>query len=211
MSENNLYKIMIRKLGVLIIEIRNKGFLNVIRIRTDMAFIALLARIYKFPASWHPPTSARPYRLAVAELVNSMEPKIVCEVGCGLGEILCRVNAKERYGYDIDEGVVHAAKLLRGKGIHFEQGGLAAVSMGQIDVLILVNWIHEVSPAELAGQLLPLLPRTRYLVLDAIDQDNTFGYRYKHDFAFLESKARRLSVVRAANEGRSFQLFEVIA
>jgi hypothetical protein len=44
-------------------------------------------------------------------------------------------------------------------------------------VLILINWIHEISPAALESTLLSRLPRTRYLVLDAVDRDGPAGGR----------------------------------
>jgi len=123
---------------------------------------------------------------------------------------LSRINSPHRYGYDIDAGVIRAARLLRSSALELHEGDLSAVALNHIDVLILVNWIHEVSPEDLENELSRLLPITRYLVLDAIDPDNTFGYRYKHDFSFLTSRVRRLSVTRHPGEGRSFQLFEVI-
>lgn len=206
-----MLKVLFRKITTLRREIQSKGFLRVARITADRLAVFILSKVYQFPASWHPPTSSRPYRITVAKVVNDLKPDTVCEVGCGLGSILCRVGAPARFGFDIDAGVVRAAKLLRGRKIHFAHGGLSAVSLMHIDVLILVNWIHEISPTELEKELAPLLTKTHYLVLDAIDPDNSYGYRYKHDFAFLESKARRLSVTRTPHEGRSFQLFEVIA
>ena len=90
------------------------------------------------------------------------------------------------------------------------QGDISSVSQPHIDVLILVNWIHEVSPDELGRLIVPLLPRVRYLVLDAIDPDESSGYRFKHDFMFLASRAQRISVTRPPNEGRTFQMFKVM-
>ena len=71
------------------------------------------------------------------------------------------------------------------------------------------NWIHNLSPKELAALLLPVLPRTRYLVLDAIDTDTSASYRFKHDFAFLSKLAERVSIARSADEPRSFILYKV--
>ena len=142
--------------------------------------------------------------------MNDLKPDVVCEVGCGLCSILSRINSPNRYGYDIDSGVIRAARLLRSGALKLQVGGLSAVALKHIDVLILVNWIHGVGPRDLEMELSRLLPVTRYLVLDAIDADNSYGYRYKHDFSFLENRARRLSVTRHPGEGRSFQLFEVI-
>lgn len=197
-----------RKYGAL----RRIGAARAMRIAVDRACLTLLARIFGF-AAWHAqsPTSARPYRCVVAGVVNELKPMSVVEVGCGLGAILSLVVAPDRRGFDIDEGVIRAARFLRAPSITFACGDLSMVPREPIDALILVNWIHEVSPIELERHLLPLLGQTRFLVLDAIDQDNDFGYRYKHDFAFLEGHALRRSVTRAEGEGRSYMVYEVHA
>jgi hypothetical protein len=156
-----MIKVLLRKTQTLKKELNAKGFRRVVKINLDKLAILVLAKVYKFPASWHTSTSMRSYRVTVARIVNDLKPYSVCEVGCGLGSILCRIDASVRWGLDIDGGVVRAAKLLRGRKIRFEQGGLASVRMEEIDVLILVNWIHEISPSELEAQLTPLLSRTR--------------------------------------------------
>lgn len=206
-----MLKALTRKTTTLRKEMRSKGALRVMRITFDRICILALSKIFRFPATWHTPTSVRPYRIAIAEIVNALHPSVVCEVGSGLGSILVRLKASQRIGYDIDPGVVRAARLIRNRDIQFLHGTLDSVSLPQIDVLILVNWIHEISPDDLERSLLPLLPRTRYLLLDAIDQDNSFGYRYKHDFAFLSDRAERVSVTRQSGEGRSFQLYKVLS
>jgi hypothetical protein len=202
--------VILRKFATLKSEVKSKGAFRMAKIYADRLAVFTLSEIYKFPASWHPPTSMRQYRKTVAGIVNALKPDIVCEVGCGLCSILSRVRAPYRHGYDIDPGVIRAARLLRGSSLKLQEGGLSAVGLKHIDVLILVNWIHEVSPHDLEKELSRLLPITRYLVLDAIDPDNSYGYRYKHDFSFLEERTRQLSVTRHPGEGRSFQLFEVI-
>jgi SAM-dependent methyltransferase len=191
---------------------RRIGLVRSAHIGIDRLYLTFLAWIFKFHP-WHAeaPTSVRPYRYLVAKLVNKLEPTTVVEVGCGLGFILELVRAPRRYGFDLDEGAVRAAQFLHDKSIIFTHGDLTSVDIAQIDVMILVNWIHDVSPSELDALLKPLLRRTRFLLLDAIDPDESSGYRYKHDFAFLASKTRRLSIAYPENEGRSLQLFEVLA
>ena len=207
----SILNILVRKSRTLRTEIRAKGPRRTARIAFDRSVIFALSKIYRFPAAWHPPTSMRPYRIAVAEAINAMHPKVVCEVGCGLGSILSRVRAPVRIGYDVAPGVLRAASLIRSRSIDFRAGSINAVDLAYIDVLVLVNWIHEVSPQDLEHMLISLLPRTRYLMLDAIDADNAFGYRFKHDFCFLEGKAELLSSTRVEGEGRSFSLYKVLA
>ncbi|MEO5623613.1 MAG: class I SAM-dependent methyltransferase, partial [Dokdonella sp.] len=174
------------------------GVFHYVRMTNDRAFLSGLAMIYGFDP-WHAqaPTSARPYRHVVARLANALSPRTVVEVGCGLGGILALVDAPDRYGYDIDERVIRAARFLRGRRITFTCGGITAVSLAQIDVLILVNWIHAISPVALEQLLAPMLARSRYLLLDAIDQDGPDSYQYKHDFAFLGAATRVVSITRA--------------
>ena len=189
---------------------RKKGLARALRIAMGLATVSLLAKLHRFPASWHPPTSLRPYRVVVAREIDALRPRVVCEVGCGLGSILHRVHAPVRIGYDISPGVVRAAKWIRSRAIDFRVGTLVDVDVERMDVLVLVNWIHEIRPEDLARQLLPLLPRARYLMLDAIDADNAYPYPYRHDFAFLAGRAERVSSSRHPDEGRSFQLFRVL-
>ncbi len=187
------------------------GVLRSARIGIERLWLNILSRIFMFHP-WHAeaPISARPYRYTVAELVNGLHPSTVVEVGCGLGYVLKLIEAPYRFGYDLDEGAIGAARFLHGRSISFERGDLTAVSQAHLDVLILVNWIHEISPEELLRLIEPLLSRTNYLVLDAIDPDQSSGYRFKHDFAFLGFRVQRISVARTRDEGRSFQLFKVI-
>ena len=199
---------IVKKLGSL----RRYGLVRSARVELERAFLLVLARVYGFH-SWHAqaPASARPYRETVASLVNALHPQTVVEVGCGLGYVLRLVDAPFLHGYDLDEGAIRAGRFLRGRSITFVQGDLSSVTQPHIDVLILVNWIHEISPEELERVMAPVLPRTRYLVLDAIDPDESSGYRFKHDFAFLGGRAQRISITRPPNEGRTFQLFKVMA
>jgi hypothetical protein len=189
-------------------QISEYGFALALWISTGRTAIWLLSKLYSFPSTWHPPTSLRPYRIPIARAVNALSPEVVCEVGCGIGSILSRISAPQRIGYDIDPGVVRAARLIRSRRIDFRCGSLDDVTLRQIDVLILVNWIHEIEPDELANGVLPLLRQTRYLVLDAIDP-GCEGYTYNHDFAFLDGYAAEQQRIRVDGEERSFIVYKV--
>jgi hypothetical protein len=186
------------------------GIFASIRIALDRTALGVLSRIFGFHP-WHAaaPLSARPYRRVVADLVNELNPRRVVEVGCGLGSILSLIHAPERYGYDVDEGAIRAARLIRSKGISFIQGDMRTVSQSNIDVLILCNWIHDFSPEQLDSWITPLMSRTSYLLLDAIDSNGPEGYRFKHDFAFLGVRATHVAVRRAPGEGRTFNVYKV--
>jgi hypothetical protein len=195
--------------------VRRTGVWTKLRCRIDRLGLGALRLLFRFDA-WHAsaPYSCRPYKELVVKLANALRPSVVVEVGCGLGDIISRVNAVGRFGIDSDLRVIRAARFLHlGRGFWFHGDGTSierAVSGGRtIDCLIMVNWIHNLSSEKLSELLLPLLPRTRYLILDAIDADGPNSYRHKHDFGFLSPVARRLSASRVQGEPRSFVVFEV--
>jgi hypothetical protein len=196
-----------RKLSTLGRVVQERGIGWLLRAEAEKAAIWVLAKRYSFRASWHPPTFIRPYRAAIADAVNALNPEVVCEVGCGLGSILTRLKAPTRIGYDIEPGVVKAARLIRSNTIEFREGSIRDVTVPRMDVLILVNWIHEVAPEDLQRDLMPLLGKTKYLVVDAIDPDVP-GYRYKHDFAFLKQHMVEVGRFRMPAEPRSFVTYQ---
>ena len=181
-----------------------------LRIAVDRGALTLLEWRFGF-APWHSqsPLSSRPYRRGLAGLVNDLSPSCVVEVGCGLGAILALVKSEQRVGYDVDPAVIRAARFLHGRSIDFRVGGFETVTESEIDVLIAVNWTHDFDPAQLEAWLIPMLPRTRYLMLDAIDPGEP-GYSHHHDFAFLGGRARKIASERLGESNRRFLLFECI-
>ena len=186
------------------------GLRRLARCRVEQIWLGILQRYFQFDP-WHSaaPYACRPYKGLVVDVVNRLKPGTVVEIGAGLGELLAHINAPRRFGYDIDQGVVRAARFLHGRRITFVHGDATQVIQSPIDVLILVNWIHNLSPNELWELLEPLMPRTSYLLLDAIDPLGPPSYRYKHTFDFLRDSAELLSISKAPDEPRSFHLFRI--
>ncbi len=201
---------MFKRLQKKIQTIRRQGLLRSVRMIADRLALQGLRRVYGFHP-WHAEASlaTRPYRRPLADMVNTMNPTCVVEVGCGLGVTLALVKTPQRWGYDREKSVIRAARFLRDKQINFVEGDLTSLTQDTIDVLILVNWIHDCSPEQLRDWLQPLLPQVRHLVLDAIDPDNPMNYTFTHDFAFLDQCASLILSVRPENEGRQFHLYEV--
>jgi SAM-dependent methyltransferase len=183
------------------------------RCRVERMWLGALRQVFRFDA-WHAnaPYACRPYKKSVIDLANSVHPTTVVEVGCGLGDIVSRIQAENRYGLDLDARVIRAARFLHPCGIVWIACAAAEldariVPVALIDCLIMVNWIHNLSPEELATILVPLLSRIRYLIVDAVDDNAPASYRTKHDFAFLTGKATLLSTRRVLDEPRRFLLF----
>ena len=165
---------------------------------------------------WHAaaPYACRPYKGVVVELANALHPAVAVELGCGLGDIISRVSAADRVGIDADARVIRAARFLHrgGRWVHGEGSCVLSLFPGPrlIDCLIMVNWIHRLSPEELARLVLPLLARTRYLILDAVDAGALQPDRHRHDFGFLAAVTRPVSTARVPGEPRTFTVFETL-
>jgi SAM-dependent methyltransferase len=153
---------------------------------------------------WHAGASyaSRTYKARTVALVESLKPETVVEIGCGLGEILARTSAKKRFGFDQDPAVIAAARVLHGRSVSFHLAALAApariaeIVAGPIDVLIMVNWPHELSIDEIDAALRRLTESTAvsYLVIDAI-AEHLEGYQHHHSPADLSRLGEVASVV----------------
>ncbi|MDH2424131.1 class I SAM-dependent methyltransferase [Sphaerisporangium sp. TRM90804] len=103
-----------------------------------------------------------------------LELDVVAEVGCGLGEILTRVPARRRLGYDIDRGVIASARFLQRftrSAAEFTVGSfeeLAGAEPEVIDLLVVTGWFHYMPDDWIKDRLRDLLAakRVRYILVD---------------------------------------------
>lgn len=136
-----------------------------------------------------------PYKAIVVESINALRPQTVIEVGCGLGDIICRVEAEFLLGVDISAQVTAAARK-RHPNVRFSVGNLRELpqilrlyGIREVDVLVMVNWLHMLPTREVESALLSIIEdvRVRHLVWDAIST-NRSDYLHRHrpeDFAAI--------------------------
>jgi SAM-dependent methyltransferase len=154
-------------------------------------------------------SQSRGYKKIIATKINLLHPETVIEIGCGLGDILRHAHAPVRVGCDIDERVISAARVRSVLlGIDFRVGDSCVISENDIDVLIMVNWIHNLSPEELAEIIGNFITRTRYFIFDSIDPNAPKNYKYGHDFGYLSTRARLVDTFRVDGEPRTFLIWE---
>jgi SAM-dependent methyltransferase len=174
--------------------IRVCGIRNVITGTQKYRYYGKLQKEYGFD-KWHQsPIELRRYALDISDFVNALseagEVEHVCEIGCGLGEIIRRCRARDRYGYDIDPKVIDAAMFLDRESdnkVIFSCSGLSAdfaPAQPRIDCLITVNFIHAIDPETLRGIYAHLNNAAAicYLIVDSCSGDD---YDYTHDFSTI--------------------------
>jgi 2-polyprenyl-3-methyl-5-hydroxy-6-metoxy-1,4-benzoquinol methylase len=168
-----------------------------------------LYRIYRFDV-WHVANGycCRSYKKTLVEKIDELGPRVVVEVGCGLGDIVRNVRSPVRIACDIDPRVIKAARVRAlFRGVQFRTGGASAITESEIDVLIMINWIHSVPENALIALIEEFVGRAEYLVLDAIDDDAAASYRFRHDLSFLAGQATLVSSFRVTGEPRTFSIW----
>ena len=174
-----------------------------------------LARRHGFD-TWHAnsPYECRGYKREVVQLAEGLQPRAVVEIGCGLGEIVSRIRDCRRFGFDIDDRVVPAARELHGAGCRFECAGLAdvdsvrrAVGDAGADLLVMVNWPHALPWPELAAQVRRLAGAVplKHLIIDTV-APGTPGYAHHHTVAELRSLGPVLKSLRSIDGVRTLHV-----
>lgn len=147
----------------------------------------ILFLIYHFD-SWHiSPSGNRIYPEAIISFVKEKYPlDDICEIGCGLGDTISKLEGKNMIGLDYDENVLKAASFLHKKKcyLRFMKFVFPSSSLeGKYDLIIAVNWIHSFDEQTLKNKLLDYfrenLKENGLLIVDSI---NHVGYKYFHDF-----------------------------
>lgn len=157
---------------------------------------------------WHiSPINERQYAIDIVKWIGDfISMGTIVEIGCGIGEIIGNIKGVgiSKYGYDINCNNVVAAQFFH-KDTHFICGGFESVKNKNIEVLILVNFIHGIEPAELKTIINKLINenRVKYFVIDIVSGK---GYRYKHNGSYLlGEKYKRIyksKNYRAAENGK---------
>ena len=153
----------------------------------DRQKLIVLQRIYQFN-KWHAnaPYSCRPYKKVLVNEINNLNiNSVAVEIGGGLGDIISKIKTKKKYLIDLDSKLEKIIYILH-KNILFVHGSFDEVKTipeKNIDILILINWIHELDKDIILNSIYKIkkTKKIKYLILDEIN-NNMQGYKHKHRF-----------------------------
>ena len=161
---------------------------------------------------WHVKAdySCKPYKKQVVDIVNSLpDIDVAVEVGCGLGDILNKINVKNRIGIDIDQNAIECASLLR-PNLNFYLGGLNDVEKyikkKKNMVIMAINWTHNINFKDLVynfSKVINEYSENCYIVVDII-KPNVKNYKYKHTIDDYEKYFKVCSSIDSVDEVRTF-------
>lgn len=183
--------------------------ISIIRCFASRLYLKILQKIFKFD-SWHVMgnMNCRTYKREALILTELISPASVVELGCGLGDLVSNVKAVKKIGIDISSAAINAARYINGGKCEFIVGSFDQVEKYSADLLIMVNWIHDVSPEILNEKFQSFANKYRYLLVDVITV-NRSEYKYKHDFDKINLIGRLVKKVDCGKrEGRSLLLYE---
>ena len=117
------------------------------------------------------------------------------EIGCGIGDIIGNLDTKQKkYGFDLSSEAIDAAKKLH-KDTHFECGSFGDVAVGNISFLIMVNFIHALSQAELYAEVQKIFDRNKiqYICMDVVERIKYSEYKTTHNgIKLFDDKYKRI-------------------
>ncbi len=163
---------------LLLIVLKFKVFLKFIKIIFSRVFLRFCSIGLKVP-KWHLNATfeSRAYKSQVIKISNMYKTNYVIEVGCGIGEILSRLNAPYKYGLDINMDTLLLCKRIN-KNIKTIQSDIIknnrqileiinSIEKDEFILIIMVNWLHEYSENKVKNMFEKILSINRKIIVIA--------------------------------------------
>ncbi len=155
-----------------------KKFLKPIKTISSRLILRIFSLGLKVP-QWHLNATfeSRDYKSKVVRISNMYKTNFAIEIGCGIGEILGRLNAPQKYGIDININTLLLCKRLNKniKTIHNDIMNnnqkifdlINSIEKNETILIIMVNWLHEYSESKVNNLVENLLSLNRNIIIIA--------------------------------------------
>lgn len=151
-------------------------------------------KIYK----WHLKGTfyCRNYKIKCLKIINKLKPNLYIDIGCGLGEILSKVDLDSQFklGFDNDQkiddaiNILHKNEFMFFKKFDYLLNHLNKIRISEDDVVAvsLLNFVHNISSNDLKQILNKLQDKLgKYILLIDNIYVNSKEYKYcHHDFLY---------------------------
>ena len=197
-----------------------KDYLNKIRcivqrIRYKFLFYGLNIDPWHLKGTFY----CRKYKIKTLEIIKQIKPNYYIDIGCGLGEILNKVElrSEKKFGFDIDERLAPAINRIKGD-FNFSSDKKKFYNLlkekikGQKNKIIvtLLGFSHKISDKELFIYLneLRLILGPYILITDSVS-DKSKEYKYSHK-SFLDKQKNIIKYFKNIDKIRSLYCISFI-
>ena len=164
---------------------------------------------------WHTsPLDNKKYALDIIQELDSFPNRgSILELGCGIGDIIGKVQYKNKYFFDISMNALNAAKFLQ--KITFKRSNNfykvfdflnASIDQNiQLDAVLLVNWIHGIESKLVYNRLIELinnnLKEGGVIIFDVIEDNSKYSFNHSID-SIIDSYKFNIKVIDGYRFGR---------
>lgn len=164
--------------------------------------------------SWHLNGTfyCRKYKIKTLEIINRIKPDYYIDIGCGIGEILNKVDLKtsNKFGFDIDNNLELAIKRTKPK-FYFSNNKIQFFDFLRNNIkgknkkiiVSLLNFSHKITEKNLFKYLNTLnqILGPYILITDSIF-DNSKEYKYNHK-SFFDKQEKIIEYIERIDQIRS--------
>lgn len=153
------------------------------------------------------------YKNIVVYVANYIvKPESVVEMGCGLGEIISRINSPKLVAIDNDDKVLKAAAFINIRnGIEYRCQDLRILQSIEIfDLLILVNFTDSIEPENLKNYLMPYILRAnnKFIIID--ETIKIIERKFNHNLlSIFPNNLEQILRIRCTQSGRFIVLYKI--
>ncbi len=166
----------IKLINLILKVLKFQNFFKIIKV----IFSRIILRIFSFGLKvpkWHLNATyeSREYKSKVIKISNMYKTNFAIEIGCGIGEILGRLNASYKYGLDFDMDTLFLCKRLY-KDIKIIHNDIMknnqkileiinSISKDETILIIMVNWLHEYSEKKVSNLIENIFSLNRKIII----------------------------------------------
>lgn len=193
--------------------IKNIGLSNFVLGYSNLFIFKILSIFFNFD-NWHAnnPYYLTPYKKYLVSMINELNPSYTIDIGCGLAEILLRVNSKKKLGIDVSKNVIKANRFIYYfSNISWKVGSVNVIKDLKIynaDLICMINWLHIIPPHELKTILVDISKHSKYVLVDKWNVKPHPPNIFVHDFEYLYETMTLIKYVTLHNSNREYLVFK---
>ena len=130
------------------------------------------------------------------------------DYGCGFGDIISTISAKNKFAFDNDPNIIKISDtLFKHRNISFvKHNELVNLKKKPFSCILFINFLHDYKENEIK-KIINFFPNSKYILLDGINK-GVKGFKYYHSYNFLKKKYHLKKKIFNQEPDRTFFIFK---